>query len=92
MARLEVKYDGMLYVKGQTFYLKEKLKQMGFKWDPLLKSWYIKPEENKVDEYIKKLSEIAEVKIIYDVRKYQRFYDFLKSLNLGNLQYKALKE
>ena len=92
MAKLEITYDGILYVKGQTFYVKEKLKEIGFKWDPLLKSWYIKLEENKVDEYIKKLSEFTEVKIVYDVRKYHRFYDFLKSLNLGNLQYKVLKE
>lgn len=83
--KLNVKiYSDEVIVEGQTFYVKEKLKQMGFRWEPKMKFWYIKT--NKGDELLKKFSEFAHVKVVYDYAKEEKFNNLLVRF-FGNLQY-----
>jgi len=51
---LSVKLDGdTVYVNGDTYYIKEALRGMGFRWDPATKSWYMKSEN--IEEIIEKI-------------------------------------
>ena len=67
---LIVKYKaGFLEISGDTYPIKEKLKELGMKWNPTKKLWYIKTrsdDEDYVDEYIEELSKIANIKFAED--------------------------
>ena len=60
---------GYLYAKGDTYYVKENLKMLGFRWDPIEKRWYIKTtdiDNDYVDKYIKEIKKFAEIKFSSD--------------------------
>ena len=54
--------DGMIEVFGDTFYLKDMFRGLGFKWDVSKKRWVLKGGD--IDTIIEKLKTSAEVKII----------------------------
>jgi hypothetical protein len=51
---------GRLWLEGDTYPLRDKLKAMGFRWDPGYRMWYL--DISSIDEILKKLGEYAEVK------------------------------
>jgi len=50
-----------IVVKGDTFPVRDKLKTLGLKWDPLYKYWYAWTSEMDFDSLMQRLSEMAEV-------------------------------
>ena len=60
---------GRLEVSGDTYKLKDRLKEIGLRWDPAQRVWYAhtkSEDDDYVDEYIAKLSEIADVEFAED--------------------------
>jgi hypothetical protein len=47
--------DGKTYVNGETYHIREKLKERKFRWDPERKAWYKDADVNKVVEELKAL-------------------------------------
>jgi len=78
-----LKFDGpnKLKVKGKTYPLRHVLKQLGFKWEPKYKWWYIhlnEVDDKQIRNIIKTLYNNG-VKISYQVAKellWESEYDF----------------
>lgn len=59
-----------LAVFGQTYQVKEKLKQLGFRWSSIAESWGIRaPDKKTVLEIVKELKEYAEIEWIGEAVK-----------------------
>jgi len=56
---------GFLYVGGETYPVKDRLKALGFKWDPTNKQWVKKTfngiDDDYVDEYISEIEQFANI-------------------------------
>jgi len=51
--------------KGDTYYVKDKLKRLGFTWEGLGKVWLKQyNSEDEINQVVKQLEELAEVKVI----------------------------
>jgi len=56
--KLEVRIkttNGRVYVLGDTYHIKDKLKSLGYRWDPNVKAWYKSDNVNNVKEELEKL-------------------------------------
>jgi len=55
--KLEVRIktiNGRVYVLGDTYHIKDKLKSLGYRWDPNVKAWYKSDNVNNVKEELEK--------------------------------------
>jgi len=51
--------------QGDTYYLRDELKRLGFKWDGLGKVWLKQyNSEDEINQVVKQLQELAEVKVV----------------------------
>jgi len=42
--------NNMIYISGDTYNIRDKLKAMGFKWDPSTKTWYRESSETTIEQ------------------------------------------
>jgi len=66
-SNFEPKYFFEVYIDGKTYEIKETIKELGFKWNGIRWVIYFNPFKedpfSKIKEIVKKLSEVAELKI-----------------------------
>jgi hypothetical protein len=56
--KLEVRVkaaNGKIYVVGDTYHIRDKLKELRYRWDPNVKAWYKDSDVNKVVEELESL-------------------------------------
>jgi len=72
IAGIIIKGYPLFYLKGDTFDIKEELKNKKFKWDPDKKLWYTNDEKN-FNEVLLKYKD----RILYDQKSFNDYYNYL---------------
>jgi SWI/SNF-related matrix-associated actin-dependent regulator 1 of chromatin subfamily A len=73
IAGVIIKGYPLFYLKGDTFDIKEELKNRKFKWDPEKKLWYTS-DEKSFNEVLLKYKD----RILYDQKSFDSYYNYIK--------------
>jgi hypothetical protein len=63
--RIGIDWDKVV-VSGNTYHVKEELKKLGFRWDPVEKVWYVPVKAGLIETVKRELNKIPDVEVVVE--------------------------